>query len=137
MSATITAVPTLGATTLLKDPSEIIAYQIRQFATTPRSLSAVYEDQVISLGDIISRSAQDSQAIVGPTTTALTTVFNRIFGSGATLVSVTTNQYSAALYSLVISVQVTINGKSYGISSTVQVSNGVLVLENDEVPAPT
>lgn len=131
----VIAVPTLGATTLLTDPGQIIAYQLRQFATTPRSLSAIYENQVISLGDIISKSGQDQQAIITPTTNALTTVFNNIFGQGAALVSVGTTQYSEAQYSLIISVQVTLNGQTYGISSTVQVNNGVLVLENDNVPA--
>jgi hypothetical protein len=92
---------------------------------------------VISLGDIISRSANDSNAVVNPVISALTTVFNRIFGAGTANVSVTATQLSDASYSLTISVAITYNNEVYGIASTVQVNNGVLVLVNDTVPPPT
>jgi hypothetical protein len=128
------AVPTLGATTLLTEPGDIIAYQLRQFATTPQSISTLYYDQVISLIEIISRAGNDSQRVLGPAQEALTSVLNRIFGDNAAQVEVSAEQINDALYTLVLSVQVAVNNQVYGISSTVQINNGVLVLPNDMVP---
>lgn len=133
----IPAIPTLGATTLLTDPGQIIAYVIRQFCTTPRSISTIYQDSVISLGDILSRASNDSTAATQQAQIALTKVFGSIFGNGSINVSVTSEQVTSATYSLLIVVQVNYNNTIYGISNTVQVNNGVLVLENDTVVMPT
>lgn len=126
-------VPTLGAKTLIVNPSEILAYGIRQFATTPRSISAVYYDQVISLGDIISRSPSDSQQVIAATSAALTQMFNRIFGPDVVFVNVSEQPRNDASYSLVIAVQAVIANRTYGITSSIQVKNGLLILENDAV----
>ncbi len=135
--ATIIAVPTLGAQTLLTNPSDIIAYQIRQFVTTPRSVSNLYYDEVISLNDIISRSAGDPQSVVGPTTTSLQKVFDTIFGSNSSIITVTINQIDAATYALVLSIQIMLNGQAYGFASTVNIVNGSIVMPNDLVPTIT
>ena len=126
-------VPTLGAKTLLVEVSEILAYQIRQFATTPRTLSVIYHDQVVSLGDILSRNPTDSTAVISATTDALNQLFSRIFGSTGVVVNVTEQARNDASYSLVIFVQVTVAGKPYGVSSSIQVKNGLLILDNDSV----
>lgn len=127
-------VPTLGATTLLTDPSQILAYVIRQFCTTPQHISTLYYQNVISLGDLISRSGNDANAVAGPAQTALMQVLNAIFGSGAASVSTEINQLTDASYSLVLVVQVVYQGQVYGVTPTVQVTNGVLVLQNDTLP---
>lgn len=132
-------VPTLGASFLLTDPEEIIAYQIRQFATTSKSASNTFSSMTESLADLISRYGSDVNSIISPVEKALSNVLTRVFSPAASSsVSVVANTSFVEYpnYTLTITVQVVVNGTPYTVSRNLQSTNGAIVILNDSVATP-
>ncbi len=134
----IPCVPTLGATTFLTDPSEIIAYVVRHFCAAPQSASNTYFDITYSLGDILSRYSYAANAVITPITTALMQILTNIFGTtGFPTVTVTTSFDTDTTYTITIFVQVLISGVFHTIDPTISVSNGTIRMTNDIVANAT
>lgn len=132
-------VPTLGATLMLTNPAEILAYTVRHFACAPKSISAMFYNQSYSLLDLISRYGQSQEAIVIPVQSALEKMCSAIFGNqGSSLVQVSTINLGNDMYTLVINVQVVIGQLIYSVSPKISISkDGVIQMANDVVSQVT
>jgi hypothetical protein len=115
-------VPTLSKNFLLQNPSDIIAYTIRQFCSAPKSFTETYRVLNISSAENISRYSGDITSICAASKNDLQACFSRIYGNGNASVDVTYDTANGIDYTMEISVTVIHNGRPYAISSDVQVN---------------
>lgn len=122
-------IPTLGNTAFLKDPEEMIAYTLRQYAITPKNATVTHFNYTISMAHTLSMVAFDKTRVNEPITLELTECLNRIFPHGTPAVSVSTEDVTESRYSIVINAAVVINGLTYGLTQRITVDAvGKLVL---------
>lgn len=129
-------IPTMGNQLILKSPVDKIAYTLRSYATTPKSISSTYRDMIISLEDVISRYADNKEDMVQPIIDDLSPVFKRLFPDAAAInVSVSTpdSTEQVGAYDVKITVSVVVGGIAYAMDSTTPIVDGQIVLANDTV----
>ena len=127
--ATIPCVPTLSSVTFLTNPPDVIAYVLRHFCSSPKSVNETLIEYTISMMDIISRYGDDVDAVCVQTIQSLTQAFTNIYGVGSTTVEATPQTSDNVNYSIEINVSITYNGQTYSIANTVTTdSNGRLIL---------
>lgn len=117
-------IPTLGTTSYLTDPSTKIGYVLRQFAAAPKNATATFYNETISLQDILSRYAQDRDAVREPIIADLTRVYNNVFpdASAVTIDVQLQDVPEKAAYNIIIGVTVIIAGVPYTLKQTTTVS---------------
>lgn len=135
MSSTITPapiniIPTLDTQSILSDPRDILAYQLRYYCTAPLSVSNSTAGAMISIADTASRYQGSSETMVKQVTKDLTSVYNRFFPIGATIVNVSSSDNANGTYNLTIALAVNVNNTSYTLGADVSVNqNGILSLK--------
>lgn len=129
-------IPTMGNQVALKLPKDKIAYILRSYATTPKSISTTYYDMIISLEDVISRYANDKENMVQPIIDDLAPVLRRVFPDAAAInigVSTPDSADQVGAYDVKISVSVVVGGVAYAMDSTTPVVDGRIKIPNDTV----
>ena len=118
----IPIVPTLDAQSILSNPQDILAYQLRYYITMPLSVSDTTSGLMISLADTVSRYQAIEGNLVRSVTDDLTTVYSRFFPqTGSLTVDVTTSDNGDGTYNITILLAVIVNGQSYTLGSDVTV----------------
>lgn len=135
--ATTYRVPTMGATTFLTDPGEIIKYQLRNYLAMPRSSSDVYYDSIRSYMDTVSRHQHNRDVFRAQVESDIEYVLKRVFynDTAGVSVSVTTKDGPSGTmgYYVVILATVTIDGYLHSVSPDFVIVNGIPMMRNDQV----
>lgn len=123
MTNPVVAFPTLGQTTYLTTPQDIIASIIQYYAYAPKSASDVYFAEAISLADTLSKYGYTRDVISGPVIHDLVPVLNRYFPGHPVNVDVSYEDIDTVRYNLVITVTVSVDGSSYTASTSLVVDS--------------
>lgn len=115
-------VPTLGTKTHITDPSQILSYIMRQYASVPKNATKTWVAETISLAHDLSTYGQDTQDnLESAIKKSLTSVLDRIFGGGTSVVVTRTKKDS--YYNLLISVSVRYKGSGYTFDKSISVDD--------------
>lgn len=129
-----TAIPTLGSSLMLDQPSDKIDYVLRFYASAPKQVNNSNISQAISLASTLSEYSYDRTQVVTPIRTELMAEFSRVFPEASTIdVEVSTSEVTTSTYTISITPSVVISGVTYSVSRTLTAANGALVLANDTV----
>lgn len=129
MTTTLMAVPTLGTTTLLTNPSDQILYTIRHYVAAPKNATVTFVEETVSLSRVLAEVGHRKDRIREPVMRDLQVVLGRIFPEGVT-VEVNTQDVSEVRYRLSISVQAIRGGQPYQVTNTsVFIDNGEILLD--------
>lgn len=125
------AVPTLGTTTYLTDPTDIVPYIIRHYASVPKSTTHMWTNEVVSLRDTITQFQNTPDSLRRQIVNDLTEVFNRIFQNSGTNVSVDIEDIeNNTAYNIIIEVTVFQNNFPFTLSNIILIEDGVPVVNN-------
>lgn len=131
-----TVILTFGSHFAITKPQTKIDYVLKMYALSPRSMSNTHYANAISLGERIASYGDDMTQITVPVEKDLHAELTRVFPDATEIdVDVTTEARDARNYSLIIKPTVTINGLTYSVSRALSVVDGVLITENETIPA--
>ena len=131
-------VPTLENTLYLQDPEAIIGYGLRRYARTPANTIPFLSSQIISLPQRFAEHGGNPDDFCTAIQTDLMGMYQRIFSTATSVVVYVTNeQTDGTTYTVDISVQVTINGQLYQLSTNLPIVNGEISLPQDVISYPT
>ena len=131
MSTSVTnIIPTLDTQSILKNPSDILAYVIRYYFTAPKSVSNSTFDFMVSFADSASKYQNVIANLVSQVQKDLMGVFNRFFSAQATTVNVTPQDNGDGSYNITVECSTVVNGKNYALGGDITVNNtGVLQIK--------
>lgn len=121
---------TLDSQSVLTSPLDIMGYLLRYYMTAPKSVSNTAYPFMISIADTISKYQGNAASLGQQVTTDLTSVFNRFFPPGSSVINVSTEDNGDGTYNLTLQLSVSINGQSYALGADVSVNSaGILNLK--------
>lgn len=128
-------VPTLGATTFVTDPGQILAIVLRSYITLPKSRSDIYTDEIISYMDDVSRISYDMTVFSETVEASLSSAYDRIFKGSGVSVSVTCTPVvtTGTNYDVELTIVAQDSNYTYTMLPLIANSNGSFNISNDTV----
>lgn len=116
-------VPSLGESTVLSDPNDMITETLRNWCYFPSNQTEIYRSYAISLSDALSTLAPSPTKLVERVKSDLANCFIRMFSDvgGDVDIDASTTEVSATSYTLSITVSVRIGGQAYMVSPQIEI----------------